>query len=62
MNAMIDRTRRGLERNAMQFPRRNGPLSGGGSAESLRDNSNVTGGWALALPRRSPAPRVKGET
>jgi hypothetical protein len=51
MNAMIDGTRRGLERNAIQFPRRNGPRSGGGSADSLRGNSNVMGGWALALPR-----------
>ena len=51
MNAMIGGTSRGLERNAMQFPRRNGPRSGGGSANSLRENSNVMGGWALALAR-----------
>ena len=51
MNAMIDGTRRGLTREAILLPRRSGPRSGGGSADSLRENSSVMGGWALALPR-----------
>jgi len=42
---------RGLTREAILLPRRSGPRSGGGSADSLRENSNVMGGWALALPR-----------
>ena len=50
MNGMIDGTRRGLKREAMKFPRPNGRCNEGWLADSLRGNSNVMGGWVLALP------------